>query len=72
MTDARLAMTEYFPPLSRSDLIKHYGYEVTLTLVKGSELHEFIKEEHWEDIETVEDCLIRLLTERMDLSRQGY
>lgn len=72
MTDARLTMTEYFSPLSQNDLIKIYGHQVTLTLIRGSELYEFIAEEHWEDAETFEDCLIRLLTERMSLSRQGH
>jgi len=65
-------MTEYFPPLSRNDLIKAYGHQITLTLIKGSELYEFIAEEHWQEVETLEDCLLRLLSERMNLSRQGY
>jgi|694.fasta_scaffold155227_3 hypothetical protein len=65
-------MTEYFAPLSRIDLIKAYCLSVTVAIPKDSELHEFIQEEHWAEVETVEDCVIRLLKERMGLSRQGH
>jgi len=65
-------VNNYSSPLSQHDLIKAYGHQVTLTLIKGSELYEFILEEHQQEVETLEDCLLRLLSERMSLSRQGY
>jgi hypothetical protein len=65
-------MTEYYPPPSRNDLIAKYGQEIRLVIPVGTPPHELIQEDHWEDVETIEDCIIRLLTERMNLSRQGY
>jgi len=45
-------VNNYSPPLSQHDLIKAYGHQVTLTLIKGSELYEFILEEHQQEVET--------------------
>jgi hypothetical protein len=57
--------------LSRNDLRQRYAHSLTLHIPKDSPLWAFITEEQAED-ETLTDTVTRLLTERLDLSRQGF
>ena len=59
-------------PLSRNDLIALYCTEISLAIPTDSELYKFLQEEHWTEVETLSDCVFRLLMERMYQSRQGY
>jgi len=69
---AKSAMTEFYPPLFRNDLRQRYAQSLVLHIPKDSDLWRFIQEEHWEDTETTEETIIRLLTERLSLSCQGF
>jgi len=68
----RLGMSKFYPPLSQKDLSEKYSQEVKLNIPVDSDLWGFIQESHWQDMETVEDCVIRLLKERLSLSCQGF
>ena len=65
-------MTKFDPPLSRNDLLKLYAKTLTIHIPADSPLWQFIQENHWEETETVEDTVIKLLNERLALSCQGF
>jgi hypothetical protein len=59
------------PPLSQNDLIKTYCVVLQVAIAADSDLLRFIDEEKTEN-ELRGDCVIRLLQQRMELSKQGY
>jgi hypothetical protein len=60
------------PPLSRNDARQRYAHTITLHIPKDSPLWVFLAEEQCPDTETIEDAALRLLQERLTLSRQGF
>jgi hypothetical protein len=65
-------MTKLQPPLSRNDAREKFCLTLTIHIPKDSPLHQFLEEEHWDDTETKEDTVLRLLQERLSLSSQGF
>jgi len=59
-------------PLSRNDARLRFCRSITLHILDDSELARFLDEEQCPDTETPEDALVRLLRERMVLSRAGF